>query len=139
MGIYYLSLSRSESPLSKYLLEAMIAYWHTQKLIGENEKWDYVLQLYNRLLQKQYSPIIALNRTYALAKVKGNREALNEALKIKLENNPLYHSLLAELYIGIDSQKRNEHLKIAIQNTINQSDRNVLEKKLGEPADNKKY
>jgi RNA polymerase sigma factor (sigma-70 family) len=137
-GIYYLSLSRSPAPLSKYLLEAMIAYWHTQRYVDEKQKWDYILQLYNRLLQKQYSPIIALNRTYALAKVKGNQEALKEALKIKLENNPLYHSLLSELYIGIDHQKRNEHLKIALQNTSNESDRNLLETKLAKSVSNSK-
>jgi RNA polymerase sigma-70 factor (ECF subfamily) len=130
-GIYYLYLSRSKKPLSKYLLEAMIAYWHTQRFVDENVKWEYILQLYNRLLQKQYSPIIALNRTYALYKVKGNHEALKEAFKINLENNPLFHSLLAELYSGVDEVKRNEHLKIAIQNTYNQSDKNLLESKLG--------
>lgn len=135
-GVYYLSLSRSKPPLSKYLLEALIAYWHTQKLTNEKDKWDNILKLYNRLLQKQYSPIIALNRTYALSKVKGNQEALKEALKIKLENNPLYHSLLSELYIGIDDKKRNEHLNIAIKNTINKSDKNVLERKLGKSSKN---
>jgi RNA polymerase sigma-70 factor (ECF subfamily) len=129
-GIYYLTLSRTKSPLSKYLLEAMIAYWHTQRFVDEELKWNCILQLYNRLLQKQYSPIIALNRTYALAKVKGNREALKEALKIKLENNPLYHSLLSELYIHIDDDKRNEHLKMAIQLTKNESDKTLLKEKL---------
>jgi len=129
-GSHYLSLSSSNAPLSKYLLEAMIAYWHTQKLTDEKQKWDNILQLYNRLLQKHYSPIIALNRTYALAKVKGNREALKEALKIKLENNPFYHSLLSELYINIDDHKRDEHLKMAIQFTKNESDRLLLKQKL---------
>lgn len=139
LGNYYLSLSSSKAPLSKYLLEAMIAFWHTQKLTDEKQKWDNILQLYNRLLQKHYSPIIALNRTYALAKVKGNREALKEALKINLVNNPMYHALLSELYIGIDAQKRNEHLEIALQNTVNQSDRNVLEQKLGKSTENNVY
>jgi RNA polymerase sigma-70 factor (ECF subfamily) len=111
----------------------MIAYWHTQRFVDEQEKWDNILQLYNRLLQKQYSPIVALNRTYALAMVKGNREALKEAHKIKLDNNPLYHSLLAELYIGVDEAKRNEHLKIALKNTTNENDRDLMKKKLGEP------
>jgi RNA polymerase sigma-70 factor (ECF subfamily) len=111
----------------------MIAYWHTQRFVDEREKWDNILQLYNRLLQKQYSPIVALNRTYALAMVKGNQEALKEAHKIKLDNNPLYHSLLAELYIGVDETKRNEHLKIALKNTTNENDRDLMKKKLGEP------
>ena len=67
-GEYYLELSTQEKPpLSKYHLEAAIAYWHTQKN-DTTEKWSTILQLYNRLLQIEYSPIAALNRTYALAK-----------------------------------------------------------------------
>ena len=34
------------------------------------KKWENILQLYNQLLQIEYSPIAALNRTYAL--IKGN-------------------------------------------------------------------
>lgn len=134
-GNYYLSLSRNSTHLSKYLLEAMIAFWHTQRFMDEEMKWNNILQLYNRLLQKQYSPIVALNRTYALSKVKGRDEALKEALKIKLESNPLYHTLLSELYSGIDDHKKNEHLEIAIQLTKNQSDITVIKGKFNKTTD----
>jgi len=62
------------SAASKYHFEAAIAYWHTQK--DSTEKWESILQFYNRLLQIEYSPIVALNRTYALSKVKGNEIAI---------------------------------------------------------------
>ncbi len=45
------------------------------------EKWESVLQLYNRLLKIEYSPIAALNRTYALSKANGKPEAIKEAEK----------------------------------------------------------
>jgi RNA polymerase sigma-70 factor (ECF subfamily) len=40
-------------------------YWHTIKA-DTKEKWESILQLYNQLLLIEYSPIAALNRTYAL-------------------------------------------------------------------------
>jgi RNA polymerase sigma factor (sigma-70 family) len=130
-GEYYLFLSGNKN-ISRYHLEAMIALWHTRKNDENNHKWESILQLYNRLLQIQYSPITALNRTYALAMVKGKEIALKEALKIKLDENSLYHSLLAELYNGINPEKQISHLKIAIQLNQNENDSFVLEKKLKE-------
>jgi RNA polymerase sigma factor (sigma-70 family) len=126
-GEYYLFLSGNKK-VTRYHLEAMIALWHTRKNDDNNHKWDSILQLYNRLLQVQYSPITALNRTYALAMVKGKEIALKEALKIKLDENALYHSLLAELYNGINLEKQISHLKIAIQLNQNKNDSFVLEK-----------
>jgi hypothetical protein len=33
----------------------------------------------------------------------------------------------------VDEAKRNEHLKIALKNTTNENDRDLMKKKLGEP------
>ena len=68
-GAYFLKSSARGNNLSKYHLEASIAYWHTVKE-DTKEKWENILQLYNQLLQLQYSSIAALNRTYALSKAK---------------------------------------------------------------------
>jgi RNA polymerase sigma factor (sigma-70 family) len=69
-GEYYLNLASQGTTLSKFHLEAAIAYWHTIKE-DTNEKWENILHLYNELLFLEYSPIAALNRTYALSKAKG--------------------------------------------------------------------
>jgi RNA polymerase sigma-70 factor (ECF subfamily) len=61
-------------------LEAGIAYWHTTK-VDTKEKWKNILQLYNRLLQIEYSPMASLNRTYAMARAIGKIEAIAEAEK----------------------------------------------------------
>ena len=53
-----------------------------------------------------------------------------EALKIDLQKNHLYHSLLAELYIGIDKKKQIEHLKLALSLTDNEKDQDILMTKL---------
>lgn len=51
------------------------------------------------------SPSVALNRIFALYKVKGPQSALTEAQKLNLENNHFYFVLLGELYKNIDAQK----------------------------------
>lgn len=74
----------------------------------------------------------ALNRTYALAKVKGNDVALKEALKIDLAQHHLYHMLLAELYKGINDQKISEHLELALTLADTENDKQLIMNKLSE-------
>lgn len=91
-GAYFLQQSSRGNTISKYHLEAGIAYWHTQK--GDTkEKWENILQLYNLLLQLEYSPIAALNRTYALSRANGIPEAIVEAEKLNLQANHYYFTL----------------------------------------------
>ncbi len=66
-GVYFLHKASQGYKLSKYHLEASIAYWYTIKA-DTREKWENILQLFNQLLQIEYSPIAALNRTFALFK-----------------------------------------------------------------------
>jgi predicted RNA polymerase sigma factor len=103
-GIYFLSLSAQGNEISSYHLEARIAYWHCIKEDTE-EKWEDILQLYNQLLLINYSPSVALNRTFALYKANGQQAALIEAEKLKLEDNHFYFILLGELYKATDRQK----------------------------------
>lgn len=107
-GGYFLNCSASGDQISKYHLEATIAYWSTQKA-DSTEKWETVLQLYNQLLQMDYSPIAALNRIYALSKVQGKQSAIAEAEKLSLRGNHFYFALLGELYTGIDSEKASQN------------------------------
>ncbi|MBP1838875.1 RNA polymerase sigma factor [Formosa algae] len=125
-GETYLNISAKGQEVSKYHLEAGIAFWHTRLNVVEKKKWNNILQLYNRLLQIEYSPITALNRTYALAMAQHKEIALKEALKIDLKQNHLYHVLLAELYCGIDKQNQIAHLDLAIHLTKNENDRKFL-------------
>jgi RNA polymerase sigma-70 factor (ECF subfamily) len=128
-GEYYLNQAAYGDRLSKYHLEAGIAYWHTHKT-DTAEKWENILQLYNRLLQLEYSPVAALNRTYALAKANGKEQAIVEAEKLDSSDNHLYHTLLAELYKDIDNAKAILHLKTALQLAKTTADKAVITKKL---------
>jgi RNA polymerase sigma-70 factor (ECF subfamily) len=128
-GGYYLNRSANGDSISKYHLEAGIAYWSTQKQ-DTKEKWENVLQLYNRLLQIQYSPIAALNRTYALSKANSKKEAILEAEKLNLIDNPFYFGLLGELWLDIDNNKSIEQFKKAFDLTKTETGRLAIQAKL---------
>lgn len=113
IGNHFFIQASKGKQLTKYHLEAAIAYWHTQKQ-DTHEKWENILQLYNKLVQLEYSPIAALNRTYALAKANGKREAIVEAEKINLTESHLYYYLLGNLYFCIDNKKALKHFQSAI-------------------------
>jgi RNA polymerase sigma-70 factor (ECF subfamily) len=61
--------------------------------------------MYDQLLLVNYSPSVALNRIFALYKVKEPQAALVEAEKLKLENNHFYFILLGELCKNLDNEK----------------------------------
>jgi RNA polymerase sigma factor (sigma-70 family) len=128
-GGYFLNCAASGNEISKYHIEASIAYWHTQKK-DTREKWETVLQLYNRLLQIEYSPIVALNRTFVLSKTNGKQQAIAEAEKLGLENNQFYFALLGELYTGIDSEKAKQNFQEAYALAKTQTDKQALQKKI---------
>ena len=106
-----------------------IAYWHTIKA-DTKEKWENILQLYNQLLLIEYSPVAALNRTYALAKANGKTQAIMEAEKINLQGSQLYHSLLGELYTGINNTKAITHWKHALRLTKSLADKMLINRKI---------
>jgi RNA polymerase sigma factor (sigma-70 family) len=128
-GAYYLHEASGGSHLSKYHLEAAIAYWHTIK-IDTPEKWETILQLYNQLLQIEYSPVVALNRTYALSKANGKEEAILEAEKLNLKDNHFYYVLLGELYTGFDNDKSGKFFNKAIQLAKTTSEKQTILKRL---------
>jgi RNA polymerase sigma factor (sigma-70 family) len=130
-GGYFLNAAVSGNKISKYHLEAGIAYWNTRKE-DTNEKWENILQLYNRLLQIEYSPIAALNRTYALSKANGREAAILEAEKLDLQDNHFYFLLLGELYGNLDKTRARTNFEKAYSLAKTQSDKHAVQKKIDE-------
>ena len=128
-GHYYLNNASRGKELSTYHVEAAIGYWHTIKN-DSTEKWENILQLYNQLLLITYSPITALNRTYALSKVYGKPAAIREAEKLVLSNNHLYHVLLGYLYTDDDKEKAISHLKTALKLAKTEKERSLIRKEM---------
>lgn len=128
-GKDFLTRSASGPKLSRYHLEACIAYGHTNQT-DTPEKWNNILQLYNHLLALEYSPMAALNRTYALSKAKGKAVALEEALKLNLDGYHLYHVLLSELYTGTDHAQALASLKTALDLAHSPADKKIIQQKI---------
>jgi len=127
-GNYYLVKACSGNEVSKYHLEAKIAYWHSTST--EFKKWENVLELYNILLQLEYSPVAALNRIFAFSKVHGRKNAIAEAEKLALTDNLFYHSLLGNLCTDNDNRKAIQHFRIALQLTESISDKATINKNI---------
>ncbi|HEY2580981.1 MAG TPA: sigma-70 family RNA polymerase sigma factor [Mucilaginibacter sp.] len=127
-GVYYLQQA-SKDRISKYYLEATIAFWNTKKN-DTKEKWETILHLYNLLLQIEYSPIAALNRTFALSKTRGKQEAIKEAEKLRLINNHFYFTLLGELYTGVDNNKAKQNFQQALSLAKTVTDKQTIQKKI---------
>lgn len=134
-GTYYLSRASTGDKLSRYHLEAGIAYWHTHKE-DSPEKWQSILDLYNHLLAIEYSPVTALNRIYALAKVHGKEAGIAEAERLNLTNNHFYYSLLGNLYAGIDEAQAVAHYETAIKLAHSESDKAILFRNIARLQDN---
>jgi RNA polymerase sigma-70 factor (ECF subfamily) len=128
-GEQYLGKSSKGNKISKYHLEAGIAYWHTHKE-DTTEKWEKILQLYNSLLILEYSPIAALNRTFALAKTSGKEAAIKEAEKLNLTDNHFYYSLLGNLYTDIDNDKAVQHFHTALNLASTSADKSTIKKNI---------
>jgi len=136
-GEWYLNKAASGEKFSKYHVEAAIAYWHTQPTDNRG-KWRKILDYYNLLLQIEYSPMAALNRTYALAKAESVEKAIEEALKLKLETNHWYYALLGELFSRAKMyEEAVVHWHKALEYSKNDSDRKIIQFKIDDLAKDK--
>ncbi len=127
-GQQYLQRAAVANIISKYHLEATIAYWHTHESEG---KWEKILQLYNKLLTIEYSPVIAMNRTYALARANSAQEAIVEAQKLELKDNHHYLCLLAELHrMNNDPDREINFLNQALQLANKENEKQLINRKL---------
>lgn len=126
-GNFFLIESTKGQVISKYYLEACIAYWHASKIENPN-KWEHILQLYNQLLQIEYSPITALNRTYVILKTQGKEIAIKELEKINLVENHFYHALLGSFYTHLDTKKALEQYRLAFAFAKTKNDKQHIEK-----------
>jgi RNA polymerase sigma-70 factor (ECF subfamily) len=128
-GNYYLieACESNNSSVSKYHLEAGIAYWHTS---SAEDKWQQILNLYNQLVIIEYSPVTALNRTFAFSKVYGNQKAIVEAEKLNLITSEYYHGLMGYLYSEINIHKAIHHYEEAIRLTKSKPEKQTLQKQI---------
>ncbi len=97
-GILYLREASQGGSLSIYHIEASIAATHCMAADAAATDWPRILLLYDQLLALTGSPVAAMNRAVAVARVHGPQAGL-EALdhiqhRAVLEITHLYHALL---------------------------------------------
>lgn len=75
-GLRHLELAASGDELSEYHLQAGIAAVHATSPSFDDTDWPYLLGLYDELLARARSPVVALNRAIALSMIEGPEAAL---------------------------------------------------------------
>jgi RNA polymerase sigma-70 factor (ECF subfamily) len=100
-GLAHLEKSAAGIHLTRWHLEAGIAAAHALAPSYDRTRWPHILELYDALLALDASPIVALNRAVALAKVHGCAAGLRELATIpqrsSLEKYHLYHAVRGAL------------------------------------------
>jgi len=135
IGFRHFDLSIAGSDVSEYHVQAAIAATHARAVDPGSVNWPLILELYDQLLALNSSPIVALNRAVALAKVRGAAEAL--AAIAPLERDPKlrhYHLLLAvrgQLLLDLGrTAEAAKAFKAAIARGCTDPERRLLERRL---------
>lgn len=131
-GHTYLNRSAEGAEPSEYHLEAGIAMLHCIASSYEATDWPTVLLYYDLLLVRKPSPVVALHRAVALAKVEGPLPAIREVVGlVSLDTMHYYHAVLGDLYEQ-NSQRESArlHYQRAIQLTPSKTEKELLQRKL---------
>jgi RNA polymerase sigma factor (sigma-70 family) len=109
-AMIHLEASGGGPTVSRYHLEAGIAACHTLAASDADTDWRRILGFYDDLLAYDASPVVALNRAVALAKVKGAPAGLREievmAGRDTLENYHLLHAVCGQLNLDAGRHER---------------------------------
>jgi RNA polymerase sigma-70 factor (ECF subfamily) len=116
-----------------YLLQAAIVAVHATARTYAATDWSEIVALYDRLLQLQPTPVVALNRALAMAELDGPAAALDEIepLAARLDGYHLFHAARGELLrrLGrIDEARHADRSALAL--TDNPAERRLLEARL---------
>jgi RNA polymerase sigma factor (sigma-70 family) len=100
-GMFHLAKSASGHDIGEYHLQAGIAACHCTANDYESTDWPRILSLYDRLMEIDNSPIIALNRAVIVANVHGAKAGVEAVAAMEkrenLEGYYLFYAVLGEL------------------------------------------
>lgn len=85
LAFHHFELSAEGSQVSAYHVQAAIAAAHARAPSPGETNWEMILDLYDQLMEISPSPVVALNRVVAVAKVRGTEEALEELRSLAAE------------------------------------------------------
>jgi RNA polymerase sigma-70 factor (ECF subfamily) len=134
-GMFHLAQSAAGEELTPYHLQAGIAACHCASADYDSTDWPQILGLYDRLVEIDSSPVIALNRAVAVAQVHGPKAGIDALAAIRdqpaLADYYLLYAVLAEFEAQIGGfQSAAEHLRKALRLTDLKSEQVLLSKRL---------
>lgn len=136
-GMAHLGRSTETTRRSTYHLQAGIAACHAVARTYDATDWPAILNYYDDLLAMHPSPIVALNRTVAVAMTRGYPEALIELERIECASELSGYYLLPALkadyqqHLGQVEAARASY-RLALDLTSGAGSRRFLEEKLAE-------
>jgi RNA polymerase sigma-70 factor, ECF subfamily len=110
-----------------YQIQAAINAVHSDAPQAAETDWAQILKLYDQLMAIAPNPVVALNRTVALAEVDSPKAAIKALDEIGLDDNHLFHAIRAELLrrLGRDAEAAEAYTR-AIARTDNATEREFL-------------
>lgn len=113
-GMLHLGESAAGEGLTPYHLQAGIAACHCAASDYESTDWSQILLLYDRLMELDDSPVVALNRAVAVANVHGPKAGI-EAVEAIQNGSQLNSYYLLYAVLG-EFEKQLNHFQAAIDN-----------------------
>ncbi len=134
-GMFHLAQSAAGDEISEYHLQAGIAACHCAAKDYESTDWPQILSLYDRLVEFDDSPVVALNRAVALAEVNGPQsgiEAVNAIRNLQsLESYYLLYAVLGEFEARLNhAHAAAAHFRKSLQLAEIKSEQAFLSKRL---------
>jgi len=80
-----------------YQIQAAISAVHSDAQTAERTDWRQILALYDQLMARAPTPVVALNRAVAIAELDGPAEALAAIESLDLGSYHLFHATRADL------------------------------------------
>jgi RNA polymerase sigma-70 factor (ECF subfamily) len=134
-GLIWLDRSATGGVITAYHLEAGIAATHAAAPDAASTDWVHVIELYDHLYELKPSPVVALNRAVAVARVEGPRAGIEEIERImsqtSLRRYYLTHAALGALWRELAEENRaRDHFRQALECSCSEAERQFLERRL---------
>lgn len=137
-GINHLEESTAGEQMSKYQLEAGIAYEHARAASYASTNWKNILQCYDLMCRFYPSPVVELNRAIVISELKGPAEGIKAIDAISnLDSLKKYYLLpatLGELHLQLNQYElANQYFAEAMALTRSASEKKLLQQKMTQP------